>query len=121
MNKKGFTLVELLLVITLLAIIGSTASFGIAKIININNNKKYEKLKYELETASSTIIELKKYEEEPVTITNETSKECKKNNKCIISSKKIIEEGLINEEDLQGKEINILITWIDGEKIVTIE
>lgn len=129
MNKKGFTLIELLLVIALISITSTTASIGIKKIIDIKNNKEYKEYENQLKSAAGIIIELTKYEKVPLTIDKQTSKECKKDNKCLISSDILINEGLIDENlqnplttnKLKDEKNNIIITWIDGEKKIELE
>lgn len=129
MNRKGFTLIELLLVIALIGITSTTASIGIKKIIDTKNNKEYKEYENQLKSAGGVIIELTKYEKTPLTIDNQTSKECKKNNKCLISSDILINEGLIDEDlqnpltknKLKDEKTNISITWIDGEKKIELE
>lgn len=129
MNKKGFTLIELLLVIALISITSTTASIGIKKIIDIKNNKEYKEYENQLKSAAGIIIELTKYEKVPLTIDKQTSKECKKDNKCLISSDILINEGLIDEDlqnpltknKLKDEKNNIIITWIDGEKKIELE
>ncbi len=129
MNRKGFTLIELLLVIALIGIISTTASIGIKKIIDIKNNREYKEYENQLKSASSIIVELTKYEKVPLTIDNQNSKECKKNNKCSISSDVLIKEALIDENlqnpltknKLKDEKKYITITWIDGEKKIELE
>lgn len=129
MNKKGFTLIELLLVIALISITSTTASIGIKKIIDIKNNKEYKEYENQLKSAAGIIIELTKYEKVPLTIDKQTSKECKKDNKCLISSEILINEGLVDENlknpltknKLKDEKNNIIITWIDGEKKIELE
>lgn len=99
MNKKGFTLIELLSTITIMTVIATILTINIMNIFaekeKIANNTKEDIII----TAANVYLELNK---------NEKLKESCKINGCSISTKELIKEGLLSEEDVdKGKVINI--------------
>lgn len=99
MNKKGFTLIELLSTITIMTVIATVLTINIMNIFaekeKIANNTKEDIII----TAANVYLELNK---------NEKLKESCKINGCSISTKELIKEGLLSEEDVdKGKVINI--------------
>ena len=61
MNKKGFTIVELLVTITLLAIISTIAAISIKSFINKNKENNYEILKNTILEASKEYVTDNRY------------------------------------------------------------
>ncbi len=61
MNKKGFTIVELLVTITLLAIISTIATISITSFINKNKENNYEILKNTILQASKEYVTDNRY------------------------------------------------------------
>ena len=61
MNKKGFTIVELLVTITLLAIISTIAAISITSFINKNKENNYEILKNTILEASKEYVADNRY------------------------------------------------------------
>ena len=61
MNKKGFTIVELLVTITLLAIISTIAAISITSFINKNKENNYEILKNTILEASKEYVTDNRY------------------------------------------------------------
>lgn len=61
MNKKGFTIVELLVTITLLAIISTIAAISITSFINKNKENNYEILKNTILQASKEYVTDNRY------------------------------------------------------------
>lgn len=61
MNKKGFTIVELLVTITLLAIISTIAAISITSFINKNKENNYKILKNTILEASKEYVADNRY------------------------------------------------------------
>jgi len=96
MNKKGFTLVELLSSITIMTLIATIASINI---INIFDNKEKENIESKeniITTAACVYIELDK---------NSSLKEVCLKNGCDITTNTLINEGLLNENDVDNPEV----------------
>lgn len=71
MNKKGFTIVELLVTITLLAIISTIAVISITSFINKNKENNYEILKNTILEASKEYVTDNRYGDIQSTITGQ--------------------------------------------------
>lgn len=56
MNKKGYTLIEILMVVAIIAVIGLTATIGLDKIISNSKKDKYDEMLEEIEGAANTYI-----------------------------------------------------------------
>ena len=61
LNKKGFTLVELIATIVVLALVVSISAYAITNIINSAKEKNYELLKKNIKDASETYYQECKY------------------------------------------------------------
>ena len=117
MNKNGFTIIELLIVIVIIGITGSAASIGVVKLIEMQKEKDYSRYKYELESMVCTIVDLNNYQDKELTVDNKTIETCKKDNDCLINVDLLKEQGIITIEANN----NVKVTWIDGEKKCEIE
>ena len=99
MNKKGFTLVELLATIAIMTVIATVLTINILNIFEKRQEAADESLENIITTAANVYLELNK---------NEELKETCKINGCSISTDTLIKEGLLNEEDVDNsKVINI--------------
>ena len=96
MNKKGFTLVEILMVITIISIIVLMASFSISKLTNMRDKYKDEEMKALVEEAACIYIDLDDRQD---------FKEHCKIYGCEVSSNILIEEGLLYKEDIKEEMI----------------
>ncbi len=99
MNKKGFTLVEILSSITIMALIATIASFNFVKIFD-NEKEIGENNKDNIITTAACIyIELEE---------NKNLKNTCLMNRCEITTDTLIKSGLLKEEDVNNsKVINI--------------
>lgn len=110
MNKKGFTLVELLAVIIVIGVIGSSATLGYIAIKNNKNKIECNNFIYDLETTACAYAS---FENKLI--------DCPKEN-CEIPISILIEEELIDYEldACTGKKIDpnavVKVYWDNGEK-----
>ena len=129
MNKKGFTILELLTIIIIIGIVGSAASIGINKIIINKRETEYQSFINEIKNVTCNMASLTTYENEIVTIDNLSLSECKNNSLCKISTDFLIEHGLISEQlknpkdqtTLKNKHLIIDVKWEDGLKNCYVE
>lgn len=56
MNKKGYTLIEILVVVAIIAVIGLTATIGLDKIVVNSKNDRYENMLEDIKAAANTYI-----------------------------------------------------------------
>lgn len=106
MNKKGFTLIEILATITIIGIIATIASINILQILetkNIENTKNKEDI---MRKAACIYIELNE---------NKHLKEKCLTTGCEISTDTLIAKGLLDEEEITENQI-IQITKENNEK-----
>ena len=96
MNKKGFTLVELLSSLTIMTLIATIASINIIKIFDNKEQVAEESKKNIITTAACVYIELEK---------NHNLNEVCLISGCNISTNTLINEGLINEHDVDKEEV----------------
>ena len=54
MNKKGYTLIEIIVVIVLVATIGTFGAVGLSKVISNSKNQKYDDMIEDLKGAANT-------------------------------------------------------------------
>lgn len=107
MNKKGFTLIEILATVTIIGIISTIVSINIFKIIetkNIENTKDKEKI---ITEAACLYIELNE--------NKHLKNQCLTSSGCEISTNTLIAKGLLDETEIDEQQI-IKITKTDNEK-----
>ena len=56
MDKKGYTLIEILMVVAIIAVLGLTATIGLDKIVTNSKQDKYDQMISEIKEASNTYI-----------------------------------------------------------------
>lgn len=101
MNKKGFTLTEIIVVIGLLAVIGVVIAVNLTNILGQEEDNNYQEFVKTVENAACSYIELS---------TNITTKSnCKSSGGCSIKVDDIIKTGLLSK-DLENPQDNDLIT-----------
>ena len=121
MNKRGFTIIELLLVLLIIGIVFVSASIGINHIVAIKEEKESALFVNQLERAACVLIDLDEYQLEKRLSNGDIVANCRRNGLCIVSSKDLIDAGLINksiiEDSKKGKtEYLIKVSWEDGLK-----
>lgn len=90
--KKGFTLIELIITIGLLAVIGTVISTNILGTLDKQQENTYNNFKETLENAACTYVESNEY------IKN--NDRCSKSNGCTVTISKLLDKGLIEDNDL---------------------
>lgn len=111
MNKKGFTLVELLCTITIMGFIATMVSVNIVNIFE-EKEKASEISKNSIVTEAACLyIDLDE---------NKSLKENCKAYNCDITTEQLIKRGLLNESDVDNPEV-INITYHNNEKICQIK
>lgn len=103
MNKKGFTLTELILTIGLLAVIGLVIVTNMSGLLEKNKEDNYQNFVKAIEEAACTYIELK------TARTYLNIDECKTTG-CIIKVEKLVQEGLLAEEETISPKTNQSVT-----------
>lgn len=101
MNKKGFTIVELLVTITLLAIISTIAVISITSFINKNKESNYEILKNTIIEASKEYVADNRYGNIETSITAQ-----------YLLDNHYITSGLIDPKTNQSIDLNSVIISI---------
>ena len=92
MNKKGFTLVELVVTIALLGILGTVIVSNMSGILNKEQDKQYDLFKNTLTKAGCSYIHLNAGKTVRST--------CVTKGKCSVAVKVLLEQGLISDDDL---------------------
>jgi prepilin-type N-terminal cleavage/methylation domain-containing protein len=90
MNKKAFTLIEMIAAIIIMGIIATTVAVSFKNVMKHNENKRYNEFKRELEQAACVFIDLN---------VNKTFKDtCYSSGLCNITVEQLIKDGLISEK-----------------------
>ena len=100
MNKKGFTLTELILTVGLLAVLGMVIVSNMSGLLEKNKDENYQAFVKTLEDAACTFVDLKAANNHP-----EVSS-CKSNNGCNVKVQYLLEEGLITEKQMINPKTN---------------
>ncbi len=90
--KKGFTLIELIVVIGLVAILGLVITSNLTGAFSNQQDEQYTFFKETLEDAACTFIDLE------VAASKKTS--CRSNGSCTVNLQTLLEQGLIVDSDL---------------------
>lgn len=114
-NKKGFTLIELIAVIAIIASLSLIVGLNMKKMLDTTKEKKYNAYKEEIQNAACVYAEQQNWHHasdcpnNPCRVTFETLKEAGLVSKNLLNpkTKKTIDEELRRE---------ISITWINNEK-----
>ena len=90
MNKKAFTLIEMIAAVIILSIIATIVTVSFKNVLTKNKEKRYAEFKRELEQAACVYIDLS---------VNKAYKDtCYSSNKCNIKVKQLVDDGLISEK-----------------------
>lgn len=119
MNKKGYTLVELIAVVVIIALISIIVILNFDTIIGKSNNKKDKAFKDDLEKAACVFIDLK---------ANAVFKQsCYPSKTCTVRVSQLISAGLITDEYTDpatnkaiDPQLSVVVSWDDnGTKTCT--
>lgn len=119
MNKKGFTLIELIATIGLMVLMGIIIANNITSIFSKQEDADIENFKSTLESAACVYIDLS----DP---SIKAKKEVCKSSGCTVTTNVLIQNGLLdeklknpyNKKKILGTEV-ISIKYISGEKTCT--
>ena len=117
--KKGFTLIELIITIGLIALVGTVIVSNLSSTYTKQQEQQYENFKNTLENAACTYINLN--------VGASIKNTCRSTGSCNVTAKMLLEEGLVTEEDLKNPKTqtaipnttNIQITYQDGTTTCT--
>lgn len=113
MKNKGFTLIELIITITLIAIISVTVGVSVSNMLSNQKEKDAEDMKATIENAACVYVEV---ENEGTTCPDDPSKNC-------VSLDELIKSGLLDNDlnnPLTNEDLDInsmvKISWENNEK-----
>lgn len=116
MKNKGFTTIELLVVILIIGVVFSAASVGVFHILNIKKEKEDKLYKEKLEAAACLLVDLSEYKESHITIEGKTLEECREEKLCNIRVSYLVNNGLLSKKDEYDETQIVSVTWADGLK-----
>lgn len=114
--KKGFTLIEIIVTIGLIALIGTVIVSNLSATYTKQREEQYQNFKRVLENAACVYIDLD--------VASSIRSTCRSNGSCTISVSTILQEGLIEDDDLINPKTeeaipgttNISVTYTNGVK-----
>lgn len=110
MNKKAFTLIEMIAAVIIISILAIIVVVTVNNVMTKSEDKKYKEFKRELEQAACTYIDLN---------VNKAFKDtCYSSGVCTITSGMLIKDGVISEKLVDprtdtavSKSLNITVVW----------
>ncbi|MCI9280329.1 MAG: type II secretion system protein [Bacilli bacterium] len=126
MNKKGFTLIELIITIGVMVLVGLVIVTNMTGLFSKNEDADYENFRKKIENAACIYAEKKEWEE--------NKNKCKNHvvgANCVITTTTLIKAGLL-EESLKdpntghyvkdNSKYDVTVSWAsDGEKKCTLK
>ncbi len=117
MNKKGFTLTELILTIGLLAVLGVVIVSNMSGLLEKNKEDNYNNFVITIENAACTFIDLK-------AASNYVNiSDCKSASGCLVDVDYLVQEGLLTDKQIVSPKTNenvgakkVKITYPDKKK-----
>ena len=110
MNKKGFTLTEMMAAVIIIGVIAATVAISFNNIMAKNKENKYKEFKREIEQAACIYIDLREYK--PIKDT------CYSSGTCNVKVKALVESGLIDEDMINpntdqkvNQNLNVQVKW----------
>lgn len=110
MNKKGFTLTEMMAAVIIIGVIAATVAISFNNIMAKNKENKYKEFKREIEQAACIYIDLREYK--PV------KDACYSSGTCNVKVKALVESGLIDEDMINpntdqkvNQNLNVQVKW----------
>lgn len=110
MNKKGYTLIEIIVVIALVVSIGTFGAIGLSKILSNSKNQRYEEMINDIKMAANTYFSIYSKKNEYSYLNEELY-----NNGEVIIPISILKDTLLVRENLKNPKDN---TLIDGCVII---
>ena len=110
MNKKAFTLIEMIAAVLIISLLSVIVVAGFKNVLNKNKENKYAEFKRELEQAACTYIDLS---------VNKAFKDtCYGSNVCNVTVDRLIKDGLVSEklinpntDETVNKNMVIRVSW----------
>ncbi len=119
MKKKGFTMIELIVSIGLIALIGTLVVANMGNVLSGEKDKQYEEFLATIQNAACTYVDIDKSKKN----------QCCPNNKCVgntcnVTVEQILDKNLIEEKDLIDPKTkssvkltdNVTVTFPNGVK-----
>ena len=120
MNKKGYTLIELIVVIAIVATIGTFGAIGFSKIINNNKEERYNEMLDDIKASANTYFSI--YSEKPEYSNLRLKEQLYSGNKTLIIPISDLKDALLVEQNLKNpkdnKEVNGCVVITNYESIV---
>ena len=119
MNKKGFTLIEIISVIAILGIVGVIATISFTKTLKDTQAKSCADFKESVEEAACIYATLNKEDSNGVKVPNCNDRI----NGCVYSLRELINYDMIDydkndcNEDLSLDRAYVKVSWKNGEKV----
>ena len=117
MNKKGFTLIELIVTIGIMILVGLVIVTNMSGILSKQNDAEYESFKKNIEDSACIYVETQPNE------SSYSKNNCRNNGGCNIPIKNLIETGLIEDnlkDPTTGNVIDrnktVSVKWVDNVK-----
>ena len=119
--KKGFTLIEIIITIGLMAILGYLLVANLGNTLTNEQDKQYEEFRATLENAACVYIDLSE--------ASSLKSTCMSNGSCTIPLETVLSKGLISEDDLVNPSSNtristdtvVTVSYVDQVKTCTLE
>ena len=123
MNRKGFTMVELLVVISLIAIMSILIAINMTGILSEQNSSSFNSVQSKIESAACTYIDMQE---------NHALRDQYKNNSSggTVNLSTLIQKGLIDGEikdprngktlEEEQSTLNVTIKWVNKQKTCTL-
>ena len=111
MENKGFTLIELIVTIAIMALIGVVISTNMLGLFSNEEDKKYEEFISQIEDAACIYVE--------TVWSDSTRTNCRATNNCTVTINQLIQKGYISD-DLKDPSTGLLVTSNQNEYKVTV-
>ena len=111
MKNKGFTLIELIVTIAIMALIGVVISTNMLGLFSNEEDKKYEEFLSQIEEAACIYVE--------TAWSDSTRTNCRSTNNCTVTINQLILKGYISD-DLKDPSTGLMVTNNPDEYKVTV-
>ena len=112
MKKSGFTMIELVVSIGLIALIGTLIVANMGNVLSGEKDKQYEEFLATIQNAACTYVDVDKTKKN----------QCCPNNKCVgktcsVTVEQILNKGLIEEKDLMDPKTKTSVKVTDSVSV----